>query len=331
MQMRPDPIVVNVRRGGAIESTHRVHAVVATPHHVEAGWGNVEHPTMPRSAIKSIQLLPMLVSGAAGAYDVTDDEVALAASSHGAEDIHVTGVRRWLERIGLDESMLECGASDPITASAARALYRSGGQPLPIHNCCSGKHTGFLTLARHFAADPAFGLPGYLAPTHGVQRLVRAAQSTLTGVDLDAQTPVIDGCGIPVFRFPLVALAQGMARLVTGDGLPDELAAAAARVTEALPSRSLLVSGTGRAEHVLTAAATEAVILKGGAEGVFMGALPQRGIGLALKCEDGSRRGADEALAALLHLLGVTPSRISLDSPLRNRAGTEVGDLTVAL
>lgn len=325
------PIKVQVNRGGHVESKHRVHAVVATYDDLIASWGEAERLTMPRSAIKSIQALPLLAFGAGEAFEVTDDELALACSSHGAEDLHVELVSAWLDRIGHDVDALECGPSDPITTSAAHSVYASGEVPTAIHNCCSGKHTGFLTICRHMAADTTFGLPGYLAPAHGVQKLVTAAQIALTGIDVSAQTPVIDGCGIPVFRFPLAALAQAMARLVSPDRVSQELRAAAVQVTSVLPSRALLVSGTGRAEHVLTDAAVEPVILKGGAEGVFMGALPERRIGIALKCDDGSTRGAEEALAAILYALEVTEELVSPNTPQLNKAGTVVGDLTVTL
>lgn len=331
MQHRSEPITVEVRRGDFVESTHQVHAVVATAHQVLSTWGDSERLTMPRSAIKSIQVLPMLALGAAAAFEVTDDEVALAASSHSAEAAHTTAVASWLERIGMGVDALECGPSDPINDEATNAMYASGQQPTPLHNCCSGKHTGFLTLARHLEDDPAFGLPGYLDPDHGVQNHVRDAQALMTGIDLHDQVPVIDGCGIPVYQFPLVSLAQAMARLVTPDAVPAVFASAAARVTAVLPSRGYLVSGTGRADHVLNEAATEPLILKGGAEGVAMGALPERGIGFALKCQDGNNRGTDEAVAAVLHQLGVLPQRVSLNTPLRNRAGTDVGSVTVVL
>jgi L-asparaginase II len=339
MQQNVDPITVEIRRGGFVESTHRVHAVVGTADQVLTTWGDPERLTMPRSAIKSIQVLPMIALGAATAFDVSDDEVALSASSHNAEGAHTTAVAAWLDRIGLDVGALECGPSDPISVPTTKALYAAGEPPTALHNCCSGKHTGFLTLAGHLAGDPSFALagdssfalPGYLDPEHGVQVLVRDAQAAMTGVDLSDQTPVIDGCGIPVYQFPLASLAQGMARLVTPSAVPVEFQAAAARVTAVLPSRSFLVSGTGRADYVLTEAATEPLILKGGAEGVSMGALPERGIGFALKCEDGNGRGADEAVAAVLHQLGVTPQRVSMNTPVRNRAGTEVGAVTVVL
>lgn len=329
MEHHSAPISVHVKRGPFVESSHIVHAVVASADGAVEAWGNAERATMPRSAIKSIQLLPMLASGAADAFAVSDDEVALAAASHSAEPAHTSAVAAWLDRLGLDVSALECGPSDPIDDATTRAMGRAGESPTALHNCCSGKHTGFLTLAKHHADDPAFDLPGYIDPGHGVQRLVRDAQAALTGVDLEGQSSVIDGCGIPVYRFPLTALATAMARLVTPGALPEGFDGAAARVTAALPSRSFLVSGTGRADHVLTEAATEPLILKGGAEGVSMGALPERGIGFALKCEDGNGRGADEAVGALLHRLGALPDRVSMHTPLRNRAGTEVGSAIV--
>ena len=286
---------------------------------------------MPRSAIKSIQLLPMIALGAAAEHDVSDDEVALAASSHSAEPAHTEAVAAWLTRIGHSTDSLECGPSDPINTDAARDLWAAGITPTSLHNCCSGKHAGFLTLARYLEKDPDFALPGYLNPHHGVQRHVRDAQALMTGVDLAAQTPVIDGCGIPVYQFPLRSLAQAMARLVTPDAMPALFASAAERVVEVLPSRSYLVSGTGRADDVITKAASEPLIIKGGAEGVSMGALPERGIGFALKCEDGNGRGVDEAVAAVLHQLGALPEPLPVNSPLRNRAGTDVGSFSVVL
>ena len=331
MESNADPIVVEVRRGTAVESTHHVHAVVSTADGSLHTWGNAARATMPRSSIKSIQLLPMLVTGAAAAANVTDDELALAAASHSAEPLHTAAVAAWLDRLGMSIEDLECGPSDPINVEAARDLYRSGDAPTALHNCCSGKHAGFLTLARHLAGDRSFALPGYLDPSHGVQQQVRDAQAMLTGVDLEAQTPGIDGCGIPTYCFPLASLAGAMARLVTADALPSLFRSAAARVVAVLPSRSFLVSGTGRADFVLTQAAREPLLIKGGAEGVSMGALPERGLGFALKCEDGNERGVDEAVAAVLHHLGVLDTSVSMLTPLRNRAGTVVGSSTVVL
>lgn len=328
MATHAEPLVVEIHRGQSVESRHRVHAVIASTDAVESSWGDADRLTMPRSAIKSIQLLPMLVSGAAEAFDVSDDEVALSAASHSAEHAHTAAVHAWLDRLGIGVEGLECGPSDPISEAATQELYRGGGTPTRLHNCCSGKHAGFLTLARHLASDSSFALPGYLEPSHGVQQRVRDVQAAYTGVDLASQTPVVDGCGIPVYQFPLASLARTMARLITPDAVP-EYETGAARVRSVLPSRSFLVSGTDRTDNLITEAASEPLIIKGGAEGVSMGALPERGIGFALKCEDGAHRGVDEAVAALLHDLGALPEPLSVHSPIKNRAGADVGHTAV--
>jgi len=322
-----DPMVVEVTRGPFVESTHLVDAVVVDENGPVHGWGAIERLTMPRSAIKSTQVLPLIASGAAAAFAVTDDEVALGASSHNAEPLHIELVRAWLHRIGLNEDALECGPSDPISIDAARHVWSSGHAPGRVHNCCSGKHSGFLTLARHLDIDHA----GYLSPDHPIQHLIRQAQEDVTGVDLSTQIPVIDGCGIPVYQFPLIALAHAMRQIARPETGPEELRDAMTRVNAALPDRSFLVSGTGRAEFVLAGHASEPMILKGGAEGVFMGGLPERGLGVALKAHDGSARAADQALSAILHMLGVIPTPVEVCGGLKNRAGTPVGSIRVNL
>lgn len=323
------PISVSVGRGAVPESSHLVHAVVADRSGAVASWGDARYPTMPRSAIKSIQLLPMIRSGAADAWAVSDDEIALAASSHGAESDHVARVRSWLDRIGCSEADLECGPTPPLTASAAVALHQSGTTPSAVHNCCSGKHTGFLTVARHLGVPTA----GYLDPDHPVQQAVTASIEEMTGTSMSGLTPGIDGCGIPVWTLPLEQLATGMARLADPHDLPDDVADAARRTVAALtpPDRAWLVSGTGRAETIIAAHATEPIVSKGGAEGVFMGCLPSRGIGFACKAQDGSLRGVESATAALLTHLGAMEPNDELPRSVHNSRGEIVGQISVAI
>nr|WP_272214211.1 asparaginase [Marinicella sp. W31]MDC2877993.1 asparaginase [Marinicella sp. W31] len=76
---------------------------------------------------------------------------------------------------------------------------------------------------------------------------------------------------------------------------------------------------------------------KTGAEGVFCAALPEQGLGIALKCEDGTTRAAEVMIAAVFarllgddqelaeRLLGIA------DSELKNWNGTEVGRVRAVL
>lgn len=307
------PVIVRVTRG-VVESEHLVDAVIIGADGPLIAAGDGARTVLPRSAIKPIQVLPLLETGAADHFDVSDDEIALGSASHSAQPEHVAAVDGWLHRIGLDRDALECGAGRPLSTTVADDLLRGGHDFEPIHNCCSGKHTAFLTVAQHLGHDPH----GYIERDHPVQQLVAEALARYTGVDTTDLAYGIDGCGIPTFGFELDALARSMQRLVTSDD------PAARRVSEALPGRALLLSGTDRQEWRVEAHATEPFFVKGGAEGVFMGALPQRGIGFALKARDGAERAANAALARLLVEQGAIDPRL-LATKIHNRAGTVVG------
>lgn len=321
------PIRVEVWRGDVVESEHVVDAVVADASGgLASRWGEQDRGVIPRSAIKAVQALPLVASGAAEALDVSGEELALACSSHSGEPAHVQAVQDWLARIGFDGEVLECGPDRPIGQAAADALVRSGVERAPVHNCCSGKHSGFIATALHMNEDVA----GYLDPSSKVQQRVQAAMKAMTDVDLADQAPGIDGCGIPVFEFPLIALAKAMARLVDRSSLGATLGEAAGRIATTLPSRAWWVAGSGRAEVLVTDSAQQALIVKGGAEGVFMGALPEQGLGFALKARDGAARAVAAALDAMLVAEGVLDER-ALDGVIRNKAGNASGRLVAHL
>jgi len=318
LESSTDPLRVVVTRD-VVESEHLVD--VAVIHGSERiTLGDAERGVIPRSSIKPIQVLPLIESGAADRFAVSDVEVALGAASHSGEPAHVEAVDAWLARIGLNRDALECGDDRPISVDAADALLGSGTPFEAIHNCCSGKHAAFLTIAQHLGVDPA----GYIEREHPVQQLVTASIERYTGRDLAVQSSGIDGCGIPTFSLPLDSLADAMQRLATGDDT------AAKRVTTALVGNAFWISGSHRLEHRFEQACSEPLILKAGAEGVYMGALPARGIGIALKVRDGAKRGAEAAIAFVLAGLGaIDPAESATD--ITNKAGTVVGTMEAQL
>lgn len=320
-----DALLVQDWRGRHCENVHAVDVSVVTNMGASvAEWGDGARKVIPRSAIKSSQALPLVMSGAADAFKVSDDELALACASHGGELGHVDAVNSWLIRLGLGERDLECGPSDPIDHDAMVALYRRGEIPNQLHNCCSGKHSGFLTTCRHLGMENR----GYVQSGHGVQEQVTNAQAVMTGVDLSDGPVGIDGCGIPVFAFPLRNLALSMARLVRPFGIPDDYAGAASRIGRAIASRPWLVSGTDRSVTKITKAANEPIVIKSGAAGVFMAGLPERGWGLALKAQSGEHRGAEAAVDWVLRSLGVYDEP-AIDLSIHNRAELRVGKAIV--
>jgi L-asparaginase II len=326
----PEPILVEVLRGEMVESRHcGAYAVVDASGRVVLAQGDIEHPVYPRSAIKPLQALPLLETGAADHYGLGVKEIALACASHNGTAPVVEAVAAWLERIGLKPADLECGADPPIDQAAAQALVRAGQPFSALHNNCSGKHAGFLTAA-HFCGEPT---RGYIGAEHPVQRRVQAVLSSLTGLDLAHAPHGTDGCGIPVIGIPLKAMARAMARLADPAGLPAERAAAAGRILEAMAAEYLIVAGASRFTREVMRVGSATVRLKPGAEGVACAALPQHGLGIALKMSDGAGRAADVAMGAVLVRLGMLDAEQAaaieavLRPPLKNVAGRTVGEV----
>ncbi len=228
-----------------------------------------------------------------------------------------------LAKAGRDVGALECGAHWPSSETAAWALARRGERPSALHNNCSGKHAGFVCLACAAGIDPA----GYVSPDHPVQRVVTTAISDMTGIALGPETRAIDGCSIPAYAIPLRALALGFARFATGQGLPHERARAAERIRAAVAANPVMVAGAGRFDTEVMALFGARVFAKTGAEGVWCAALPELGLGLAVKADDGSKRGAQTMIAALLSRFGgfgETLDRFA-EPPLLNWNGIAVG------
>lgn len=328
-----NPVLVEVTRGTSVESRHRgAAAVVDARGAVVAAWGDPGLAVFPRSAIKPLQALPLIETGAAERFQVTDAEIALACASHGGEPIHVAGVARWLARVGLSTADLECGAHPPTDPDSAAVLIHSSATPSALHNNCSGKHVGMLATARHLGEPTA----GYVRSDHPVQQRLKRLLTELGGVDLTAAPHGIDGCGIPVIAMPVVALARAMARLADLDSLGEGRRAAAARVLAAMAAHPYLVGGRGRFDTEIMEAARGMVAAKGGAEGVQIAILPKLGLGVAVKIEDGNGRAAPVALAAILKHLDAVPkaAAATLDSwlakPVVNAAGRVVGAIRPA-
>jgi L-asparaginase II len=325
-----DPVLVEALRGSRVESRHCGAVVVCDADGREAlALGDISAPVFPRSAIKALQALPMVESGAADRFGLSGAEIALACSSHSGEPVHVRTALAMLAKCGRDAASLECGAHWPSNSEAARALSARGEAPGALHNNCSGKHAGFICLSCAAGVEPS----GYVAPEHFAQREVRGAFEDIAGVRFDESARAIDGCSIPTYATPLKALARGFARFGAGSGLPPARAAAAKRIREAVAAHPDLVAGKGRFDTLVAASLGLRAFVKTGAEGVYCGAFPELGLGVALKCADGATRAAETAMAAVIaRFLPLSKSERAALAPrfapiLRNWNGLEVGQL----
>ncbi|MCW5770977.1 MAG: asparaginase [Rhodospirillaceae bacterium] len=330
MSENANPVLVEVTRGGAVESRHRGAACVfdSTGAQVLA-WGDVAAPVFPRSTIKLLQAVPFLETGAADICQASFNELALACASHGGERAHVAVARAWMERLGLEEGHLACGAHRPYEQDAADALIRAGEAPSTLHNNCSGKHLAMLATA--LANDEP--LDSYHEPEHPVQRRVRDVLSDLAGEDL-AQAPVgIDGCSVPTWGITLSGLARAMARVADPRGLKVARQSAIRRLRNAVARNPFMVAGTGRFCTALIGRKSTELYVKTGAEGMFVAALYELGVGVAIKIDDGAKRAAEVALAAILRYLEVLDDAdwdalADFAAPrVLNRMGRDVGEI----
>lgn len=328
-----NPVLVEVRRSGRVESQHRgAWARVDPAGDLVEGFGDVDRAHFARSTIKSLQALPLLETGAADAFELGPRGIALALASHNAEHAHTRPVADLLSRLGLDVDALQCGAQPPGAPEVRAELKETGAAPTALHNNCSGKHAGFLTLARHLGSDPA----DYLDPESPVQRAVKGAVAEMCDVDVDSLEYGVDGCSAPTFLLSVRQLATGFARVADPSGLTAERADAARRMTAAVADHPNLIAGDYKRLCTDLARVTHGRLFpKIGAEGMYCVGNTATGEGFAVKLDDGQARGLHAATVGLLERFGWLDADESdalrgwRSRQLTNWAGREVGSVTI--
>ncbi|QFT58328.1 L-asparaginase II [Sulfitobacter sp. THAF37] len=320
---QPSPFA-EIWRGPFLESVHSGHAVICDDRgEIVQAWGDPEAVILPRSSAKMIQALPLITSGAADKARLGTEQLALACASHNGAAIHTDRVENWLSALGLDDSDFRCGPQEPDDRDMRDRLIRAHQSPCQVHNNCSGKHAGFLTLKRHLG-----GGADYVDPAHPVQRACLAAFEEVTGETSPGFG--IDGCSAPNFASSLHGMARAMAGFAAA---PD--GSAEARLHQAMRLHPELVAGEGRACTELMRAMNGKVALKTGAEGFFIAILPEQKLGIAIKAACGTTRAAECAIAAILVKLGALdpnhPATLKrMNAPITNRRNIVTGVLKPA-
>ncbi|MDY6964603.1 MAG: asparaginase [Halobacteriota archaeon] len=293
--------LVEVRRNGLVESVHKGSiAVTDIEGKLVASFGDPEDVTFMRSAAKPLQAIPVVEIGAAERFHLTDEEIAVMCGSHSGQPFHVEAVKSALSKIGLDERDLRCGARYPLHRSSANELILKKEEPGPVHNPCSGKHTGMLAISI-FMGYPT---KDYYEADHPAQQLILESISDMAEVGKDQIRIGIDGCGVPVHGIPLKNMALAFAKLASPRDLRREKKRAAERVVCAMQSHPEMVAGSGRLCTVLMHA-TKKIITKIGAEGVYCVGVPEKNIGIAVKIEDGGDRAIGPVVIEVLDQLGI--------------------------
>ena len=321
--------MVEVWRGGLLESFHAGHAVICDENGaVIEAWGNPDQVIFPRSSCKMIQALPLVESGAADAVGLTEAQLAFACASHHGQALHVKMAASWLESLGMGEADLRCGAHEPSDKIERDRLIRAGESPCQYHNNCSGKHSGFLTLNRHIK-----GGSEYVEYDHPLQVMIKQGFEEVTGEISPGWG--VDGCSAPNFATTVHGLARAMGRFAGATGGGDARDRAMYRLTRAMAAFPELVAGDTATDTELMRAMGGKVTIKGGAEAVHVAILPELKRGIAVKIVDGGARASDAVITALLIRLGALEAahpyaKKRLNAVQKNWRGRETGIVKLA-
>ena len=322
---KPVPMA-EIWRGSLLESLHHGHAVICDDSgQIVRSWGDPDAVIYPRSSAKMIQALPLLTSGAASKYGLSTEQLALSCASHNGAHIHTDRVNAWLAQLGLGDEDFRCGTQEPADRPARNELIKTDTSPCQVHNNCSGKHAGFLTLNQHLGAGSE-----YVEMDHPVQQACLAAFEEVTS--MESPTYGIDGCSAPNFATSMHGLARAMAWFASASDRSDRASEAAVQLVSAMTMHPDLVAGETRACTNLMRAMGGKVAVKTGAEAVFIAIIPEKKLGVAVKIVDGATRASECAIAAILVGLGVLEAdhpetRKYMNAPLINRRGIDCGAL----
>jgi len=297
-------LLVEVYRGDIVESRHRGSAVVVdTAGRTVWSVGDPDTCTFMRSSAKPVQALAVVESGAYDSFGIEPRELAVMCASHGAEPFHVEAVLGILHKLGLEEVRLQCGSHWPSHRPSAVRLAREGSEPSAVHCNCSGKHAGMLAVCLRMG----WSIEDYWQEDHPLQRLCLENMASVSGWPAGRIGLAKDGCGVLVFALPLRNMALALARMANPDdpraGFSPERARAASLITGAMRAHPEMVAGTDRLCTALMQ--NLSVVAKGGAEGVYCFGLPGRGLGGAVKIDDGASRAVGPVVIRLLDKLGL--------------------------
>lgn len=279
-----NPILVEIYRAGVLESFHRgVICVVNEAGKIIYSQGNVNQICYPRSAMKFVQVLPLIESGGIERFGFTLEEVAVMCGSHNAESEHLKAVNSILSKIGLDKSYLFCGPQYPTSKKDADALIRKNEKPHHIHNNCSGKHAGMLALCKLMNVS----INDYINPHHPIQQLILECVEEMYEYPKEKMVTALDGCSAPVYSMPVYNQAVAYKNVIYPEKFPPKRRAACKAVVQAVSSHPFMVAGTGRYCTDMMQVCGKRIVGKTGAEGIFCLGLREEKMGVCIKIDDG--------------------------------------------
>jgi len=322
--------LAEVYRGDILESTH-MGSIVAVNRDGEMLYelGDTGRVTFFHSAAKPLQALTVLEAGIVEEYGFGLKEIAVMASSHNGESEHIDVLKGIMDKLGVSEDILQCGTHEPLGKEAAEDLRAAGLQATRLHCNCSGKHLGFI------AASKLKGLPlhDYHKVEHTIQKEVRNILSEFGNVQHADIVTGTDGCSVPVYGMPLRNMALVYARLCDESFADGRYRKSQNYILSAMTMYPEMIAGKDRFDTEIMKNFGDRVITKMGAEGVCCAGLPGKGVGFALKIEDGSPRAIEPVvLEALIQMEVIKGDEIEdlmkfLEPPIISRKQEKIGHI----
>lgn len=307
-----NPILVEVYRANILESFHRGSiCVVNEQNEVVFSKGNIEQICFPRSAMKFIQVLPLIELGGIEKFNFTLEEIAIMCGSHNAEKEHIAVVNSILLKIGLAKNDLFCGPQYPSSKRDANKLIVENKKPEHIHNNCSGKHAGMLALCKLIGAP----IHDYINPNHPIQQLILNYVEKLYEYPKEKMITALDGCSAPIYSIPIINQAIGFKNL-TSNNYEYKLQNACKIMLEAVAKYPFMVAGSNRYCTDMMQICAPQIIGKTGAEGIFCLCLPSQKIGVCIKIDDGKMLPQYNVAQAFVKATGLFTNETLL--PLNN-------------
>jgi L-asparaginase II len=295
-------ILAKVYRGKAIESVHYGSVVVVdSKGKLIYSSGDPYFVTYLRSSAKPFQAIPLITSGAAKEFGLTQKEIAIISGSHNGEKTHTDTVKGILKKIGLSEKDLQCGVHIPHYYTANNITPPKGKKFTPIHHNCSGKHSGILALCVYFGGD----IKQYLNENHPVQKMILKAVSEICQYPERKIGIGIDGCGAPVFALPLYHMAFGFSDLINHSSKDEKTSKAYEIIADSMRKYPEMVSGEGRLDLSLAIASKNDILAKAGGEALSCSGILGKGWGMAVKIADGGQRAVGPAVIEALRQMGL--------------------------
>lgn len=327
-----NPILVEVYRNEVLESFHRGVVCVADENgNVVYSEGDVQQVCYPRSAMKFLQVIPLLEHGGKEEFNFTLEEIAVMCGSHSAQPEHLQAVASILAKIGLDKSALHCGPQYPTSKKDTNELIRKGEPPHDIHNNCSGKHAGMLAMC----ALMGWETNDYINPQHPLQQLILDTCSAFYEYPKERMVTALDGCSAPIFSVPVYHQAVGYKNLAYPQQFSQMRQTACATVVEAVSKHPFMVAGAKRYCTEMMQLTAPRIVGKTGAEGVFCMALPKERMGVCIKIDDGKMLPQYSVAQAFVEATGffttaqLLPLHHYMQEPVKNWNKYTTGEIRV--